>query len=115
LKIRVPSTKTMVRYLSGGQRQAVAIARCVYWNAQLLILDEPTAALGVVESKAVLDLLVALKKYASGILITHNIRHALSVADQVVVLRHGRVLGKVQESKNLTLEAVEDLMEGDII
>lgn len=113
LRIRVPSTEIMVRYLSGGQRQAVAIARCVYWNAKLLILDEPTAALGVTESKAVLDLLVTLKNYASVIIITHNLRHAMSVADRVVVLRHGQVIGN-DTAKTLTLDTVETMMEGDI-
>jgi simple sugar transport system ATP-binding protein len=114
LKINLPSPKVLVKFLSGGQRQSVAIGRCIYFNAKLIIMDEPTAALGVRESQAVLDLLQSLKRYTSIILITHNIRHALSVADRYFVLRHGTVIGS-DRMANTDLVTIEDMMEKNIL
>jgi ABC-type sugar transport system ATPase subunit len=80
-----------VERLSGGQRQAVAISRALRWNAEIIIMDEPTAALGVKESALVLDLIRKLK--ADGrtvILISHNMRDVVALADRVVIMGAGR-------------------------
>ncbi len=95
LGIVVENINQKVRNLSGGQRQVVAISRVVYWGKKLIILDEPTAALGVRESQRVLDLIKSLKeKNISIIIISHNLQHVFSVADRVMVLRRGRNAGE---------------------
>jgi D-xylose transport system ATP-binding protein len=94
LGIVVANINEKVRNLSGGQRQVVSISRTVYWGTKLIILDEPTAALGVRESKKVLDLIKTLKeKDISVIIISHNLHHVFSVAERVLVLRQGRNAG----------------------
>jgi ABC-type sugar transport system ATPase subunit len=83
-----------VRYLSGGQRQAVAIGRVLAWGSKVIILDEPTAALGVQESRQVLEMIKRMR--ADGrtiVLITHNMDHVLEVADRVIVMRRGKKVG----------------------
>jgi simple sugar transport system ATP-binding protein len=95
LDIRIPRLARPIREMSGGQRQAVAIARAVYWNAQLMIMDEPTAALGVPEQRKVLALVRTLRERGVGvIIISHNLQDVLDVADRVVVMRRGRVVGE---------------------
>lgn len=90
LEIEIPSLRNRIRTLSGGQRQAVAISRSIYWNAKLLILDEPTAALGVAEQKKVLDLVRLLRSQGIGIIvISHQLYDVFSVADRLVILRRG--------------------------
>jgi simple sugar transport system ATP-binding protein len=85
----------LVKQMSGGQRQAVAIARAVYWNARLMIMDEPTAALGVPEQRKVLGLVRTLRERGVAIIIiSHNLQDVLDVADRVVVMRRGRVVGE---------------------
>ena len=77
--------------LSGGQRQAVALARALRWNARLIIMDEPTAALGVTESRAVLDLIRALRRDGVAVLlVSHNMDDVVSVTDRVTILKAGR-------------------------
>jgi ABC-type sugar transport system ATPase subunit len=94
LKMKIPSPKTPVQYLSGGQRQGVAIGRAVSQGASILILDEPTAALGVDESRRVLTLIEELKAAGCSIVvISHNLHHVFSVADRITVLRSGRRVG----------------------
>ncbi len=91
LGIDIDDTSRPVERLSGGQRQAVAIARALRWNAEIIIMDEPTAALGVKETAQVLGLIRTLK--ADGrtiILISHNMRDVVALADRVVVLAAGR-------------------------
>src|SRR6185436_3892458 len=86
--------KRPVESLSGGQRQAVAIAKAVYFGARLLILDEPTSALGVREAGTVLRYISEARKQGIGIvLVTHNTHHAHAVGDHFVVLKRGSVLG----------------------
>ncbi|THF93651.1 MAG: sugar ABC transporter ATP-binding protein, partial [Sulfitobacter sp. SK025] len=83
-----------VSALSGGQRQSVAIARAVYFNAKILIMDEPTAALGVHESKMVADLIKELKAQGLGIfLISHDTREMLELCDRVSVMKNGALIG----------------------
>jgi simple sugar transport system ATP-binding protein len=90
LKIDITDTDRPVELLSGGQRQAVAIARALRWNARIVIMDEPTASLGVAESGQVLDLVRALKRAGTTvILISHNMADIIGVADRVAVLKNG--------------------------
>jgi ABC-type sugar transport system ATPase subunit len=103
LNIEIPkeSLKKPVRSLSGGQRQAIAISRAIYWNAKILIMDEPTAALGVPEQRKVLELIQTLKKKKIGIIfISHNLNDIFSVSDRICVLRQGELVceKKIQES-----------------
>ena len=95
LDIQIPNLKRPIRQLSGGQRQAVAIARAVYWNARLMIMDEPTAALGVPEQLKVLELVRTLRERGVPIiLISHNMQDVFAVADRVIVMRRGRNAGE---------------------
>jgi D-xylose transport system ATP-binding protein len=96
-----------VRSLSGGQRQSVAIARAVYFNARILIMDEPTAALGVHETAMVADLIKELKSQGLGIfLISHDTREMMDLCDRVSVMKNGQMIGN---------ERVEDVTEDDIL
>ena len=96
-----------VRSLSGGQRQSVAIARAVYFNARILIMDEPTAALGVHETAMVADLIKELKAQGLGIfLISHDTREMMDLCDRVSVMKNGQLIGT---------EKVEDVTEDDIL
>ena len=86
--------KDPVKSLSGGQRQSVAIARAIHFNARILIMDEPTAALGPQETKQVGDLIIQLKAEGIGIfLISHDIHDVFDLADRVAVMKNGRVVG----------------------
>jgi ABC-type sugar transport system ATPase subunit len=94
LGARIPSLRTPVHDMSGGQRQSLAIARALLWNRRIVILDEPTAALGVRESRHVLDMIRHLKERgASVIVISHNVEQLMGLADRVTVLRLGRTVG----------------------
>ena len=105
LDIRIPGLARPIRQMSGGQRQAVAIARAVYWNAQLMIMDEPTAALGVPEQRKVLALVRTLRERGVGvIIISHNLQDVLDVADRVVVMRRGRAVGERRVAETNTSE-----------
>ncbi|MFC3676582.1 ATP-binding cassette domain-containing protein [Ferrovibrio xuzhouensis] len=89
--------KEPVRALSGGQRQAVAIARAIHFDARILIMDEPTAALGPAETKQVADLVLQLKNEGIGIfLISHDIHDVFDLADRVFVMKNGRVVGSAR-------------------
>jgi simple sugar transport system ATP-binding protein len=91
LEIEIPSLRSQIRTLSGGQRQAVAIGRSIYWNAKLLIMDEPTAALGVAEQRKVLDLVRVLRSQNIPIIvISHQMYDIFSVTDRLVVMRRGK-------------------------
>jgi ribose transport system ATP-binding protein len=90
LGIQLTSTRVPVRFLSGGQRQSLAIARAVSFKPRLLILDEPTAALGVQQSRAVLDLIRRVRGTTAVVLISHRLQDVLEVCDRVVVLYEGR-------------------------
>ena len=93
--INVPSVKTKVGLLSGGQRQAIVLGRFFHWGGKLALLDEPFAALGVAESKNGLKFIRQLGDRGLPIvLITHNIEYALQVANKFVILRHGLVAGQ---------------------
>src|SRR5438105_2266151 len=98
--------KDPVKSLSGGQRQSVAIARAIHFNARILIMDEPTAALGPQETKQVGDLIKQLKAEGIGIfLISHDIHDVFDLADRVCVMKNGRVVGTAHV-KNVTKDEV---------
>ncbi|HEY4383662.1 MAG TPA: ATP-binding cassette domain-containing protein [Ktedonobacteraceae bacterium] len=95
LDIRIPELRNPIRQLSGGQRQAVSIARAVYWKASLMIMDEPTAALGVPEQLKVLELIGTLRRQGVPVLlISHNMQDVFAVADRVIVMRRGSKAGE---------------------
>jgi ABC-type sugar transport system ATPase subunit len=97
LDIDIPRRKLRepVRNLSGGQRQAVAIGRAIYWKAELLIMDEPTAALGVPEQRKVSELIMRLKTQGVAVIfISHNLQDIFAVADRILVLRRGLKAGE---------------------
>jgi simple sugar transport system ATP-binding protein len=104
--------KTPISNLSGGERQAIAIARAMYFEKDLIILDEPTNQLGIEEIQSVLDFVVqAKKKGYSTIFITHNIHHIFRVADRIVVLRMGEKVGDLRKSET-TIEKIEEIIIG---
>jgi ABC-type sugar transport system ATPase subunit len=110
LDIAIPSLRNRIRALSGGQRQAVAICRSIYWNAKFLIMDEPTAALGVTQTANVLELVrrIADRGHAV-IMVSHNLNDVFQVADRVAVLHLGRMVA-VQPIAELDRQIVVDLM-----
>ncbi|MDZ5699149.1 MULTISPECIES: ATP-binding cassette domain-containing protein [Phyllobacteriaceae] len=111
LNPRFQRFKEPVSRLSGGQRQSVAIARAIYFNARILIMDEPTAALGPQETAQVSDLVRQLKKDGIGIfLISHDIHDVFDLADRVVVMKNGQVVGAAS-----TEDVTEDEVLGMII
>ena len=96
LDIKIPNLRRPIRQMSGGQRQAVAIARAVYWNAKLVIMDEPTAALGVPEQRKVHELVKTLREQnVPVIIISHNLQDIFAVADRIIVMRRGQKVGDV--------------------
>ena len=112
LDIRIPSLSQQIRNLSGGQRQSVAIARTIYWNAKMVIMDEPTAALGVSEQRKVLRLVRTLAEQGVPvIIISHNMQDVFAVSDRIVVMRRGMKVGELV-AKNTTPDEVVSLMVG---
>ena len=115
LEINIPesSLEEPVGKLSGGQRQAVAIGRALYWNAKLLIMDEPTAALGVPEQRNVMDLIKKLKEQkVSIIFISHNLTDIFQASDRIVVLRRGIKAGEKMISETNSDEIVKLMVQG---
>jgi simple sugar transport system ATP-binding protein len=107
LEINIPSLENKIRNLSGGQRQAVAISRSIYWNARLLIMDEPTAALGVAERGKVLNLVKTLSSQGvSVIIISHQIHDVFSVATRLLIMRRGKKVAERLTKKTNTDEVV---------
>ena len=91
LQVKIPSINVTVKGMSGGQRQCLAIARALLWGRRIVILDEPTAALGVRETGQVLDTIRELRKQdVSVIIVSHNMQQLMSVADRITVMRLGR-------------------------
>jgi simple sugar transport system ATP-binding protein len=100
LEIRLKSVDTRVSDLSGGQRQSVAIARALAWASRIVLLDEPTAALGVAQTQQVLELMRRVKALGLGVVvISHNMQDVLSVADRVIVLRLGRKAAEFERGR----------------
>jgi len=116
LKIEIPesSLNQPVASLSGGQRQAIAISRAIYWNARILIMDEPTAALGVPEQRKVLELINTLKKNSIGIIfISHNLNDIFSASDRICVLRQGKKVCEKMISQTNKDEIVSYMVRGE--
>ena len=100
-----------VASLSGGQRQSVAISRAVMWSAKLVILDEPTAALGIAQTAQVHALIKRLKEQGLGVVvITHNLHEVFALADRIVVLRLGRRVATFQQEQTTPEEVVTAIM-----
>jgi simple sugar transport system ATP-binding protein len=106
---------TPVLSLSGGERQAVAIARAMYFESELIILDEPTNNLGVAETQGVLRFVRNARDSGhSCIFIAHNIHHVFQVVDRIVVLRRGRLVADAIDPRTTTIEQVERVITGDL-
>jgi D-xylose transport system ATP-binding protein len=109
------SVRQTVAGLSGGQRQAVAVAKSVMWNSKLLILDEPTAALGVAQTRQVLDLVRRLAERGLGVvIISHNLHDVFEVADRIMVLRLGQRVAMMNRSETNQQEVVHAITAGTL-
>jgi ABC-type sugar transport system ATPase subunit len=112
LRVNLPSVRTKVKFLSGGQRQAVAIGRATAWGSKLVIMDEPTAALGVTESGMVLGLIRTLReKGVTVILVSHNLFHILEITDRISVLRHAQMAMTVS-TEGMDVKQLTELITG---
>jgi D-xylose transport system ATP-binding protein len=112
LDVKLPSTRAIVSTLSGGQRQSVAVAKSILRKAQLVLLDEPTAALGVAQTRQVLNLIRRLRDQGLAVVvISHNLADVFEVVDRVIVLRLGKRVGTF-EVKNTTPEQVVAAITG---
>jgi len=112
LHSRIPSTSTPVGVLSGGQRQAVAIGRALAQGGRAIIMDEPTAALGVRESGQVLELIAGLRSQVLAVaIISHNLQHVFAIADRIQVMRGGRSVG-VRRRVDTTGEEIVRMITG---
>jgi D-xylose transport system ATP-binding protein len=110
----IPSLRTTVEHLSGGQRQAIELNRFVHWGGKLVLLDEPFAALGVEQTRRGLGMVERVRAQGIGVIfITHVMAQAFQVADRIVVLRHGVVAGDVA-TESTSPDEVVHMMTGDI-
>jgi len=115
LSVKLPHVRTPIAALSGGQRQSVAVSRSVMWAAKVVLLDEPTAALGVAQTKQVLALIRRLKEQGLGVVvISHNLADVFEVCDRIVVLRLGRRIGDFRVA-DATREQVVSAITGATI
>lgn len=109
------SVRLPVAAMSGGQRQSVAVAKAVLWNSKLVVLDEPTAALGVAQTRQVLDLTRRLADQGLGvILISHNMSDVFEVADDITVLRLGQTVAEFKRKETTQREVVEAITAGQL-
>jgi fructose transport system ATP-binding protein len=114
LGICIPNIRERVKVLSGGQRQCIAVARAAAFGKNIVLLDEPTAALGVKESRHVLDIVLKLKtRGISIIIITHNLEHAFLVADRFFVIRLGEKVGE-KSKKDTNVNEIVTLITGGV-
>jgi ABC-type sugar transport system ATPase subunit len=108
LGIQIPQMRLEIEKLSGGQRQAVAIARAIYWNARLMIMDEPTNNLGVPEQRKVMALIDTLRETGVPvILISHTLPDVFAITDRIVIMHRGRKVAEMPTSETDTTEVVE--------
>jgi D-xylose transport system ATP-binding protein len=111
----IRSVRQAVASLSGGQRQAVAVAKAVMWNSRLVILDEPTAALGVAQTRQVLDLVKRLAERGLGVvIISHNLHDIFEVSDRITVLRLGQKVVEVVAAETNQQEVVHAITAGTL-
>ena len=109
----IPSIRQHVAALSGGQRQSVAVARSVMWNSRVVILDEPTAALGVAQTRQVLELVKRLAQQGLAVvIISHNLHDIFEVATRITVLRLGRNVAVFERDKTTQQEVVHAITAG---
>ena len=109
------SVDQTVAQLSGGQRQSVAVAKAVMWNSKAVILDEPTAALGVAQTRQVLDLVRRLAERGLGVIvISHNLHDLFEIADRFLVLRLGQSVGSYKRSETTQQQIVEAITAGEL-
>jgi ABC-type sugar transport system ATPase subunit len=109
----IRSIRQPVASLSGGQRQSVAVAKAVQWNSKLVILDEPTAALGVAQTRQVLELVKRLADQGLAVvLISHNLHDVFEVATRITVLRLGRDVGVYEREQTTQQEVVQAITAG---
>jgi D-xylose transport system ATP-binding protein len=109
----IGSVRQVVASLSGGQRQSVAVAKAVLWDSKLLILDEPTAALGVAQTRQVLDLVRRLAENGLAVvLVSHNMADVFEVADDITVLRLGQDVAHFEKAKTTQREVIEAITAG---
>ena len=109
------SVRQVVAELSGGQRQAVAVAKAVMWNSRVVILDEPTAALGMTQTRQVLDLVKRLRdKGLAVVVISHNLYDIFEVADRITVLRLGQNVSVLKTSESTQQEVVHAITAGQL-
>jgi D-xylose transport system ATP-binding protein len=114
LSVKIPSVRIPIASLSGGQRQSVAVARSVIGNNKVVLLDEPTAALGVAQTHEVLELIKRLREQGLGVvLISHNLANVFEVADRITVLRLGRWVG-TYDAKAVSHEQLVAFMTGAV-
>jgi ABC-type sugar transport system ATPase subunit len=114
LRVTLPSLSVPVGLMSGGQRQAVAVARATAFESRLVILDEPTAALGVREAQKVLDLVRRLRDEGRAVVvISHAMDHVMEIADRAVVLRRGRKVGELVPTQEARERIVSLIVGGD--
>ena len=114
LKVGIQSVEQPVLGLSGGQRQAVAVARAVAWGTRIVIMDEPTAALGVRESAMVLELIQEVRDQGIAVvMISHNLPEVFAVADRITVLRLGRTITTLDRTQT-SVEAIVGMMTGAV-
>lgn len=114
LAVKVPSVNVSVKGMSGGQRQCLAIARAILWGRRIVILDEPTAALGVRESRQVLDVIGDLRNHnVSVIVVSHNMQQLMQVADRITVMRLGRTVA-TRVIKDTRVEEIIGLITGAV-
>ena len=107
LSVSIPSVRTQVASLSGGQRQSIAVARSMMGSPKVVLLDEPTAALGVAQTRQVLELIRRLRQQGLGVVvISHNLVDVFSVADRIIVLRLGRRVGTFEVKNTTEVEVV---------
>jgi len=107
LRVKLPTADLPVALMSGGQRQAIAVARATVFSRKVVILDEPTAALGLRESRRVLDLIGQLRDEGNAvILITHNMEQVVELADHAIVLRQGRKVGDLKPDRSTQKQLV---------
>jgi D-xylose transport system ATP-binding protein len=112
---RIPSLRTRVEHLSGGQRQAIELNRFVHWGGKLVLLDEPFAALGVEQTRRGLDMIRAVANQGIGVvIITHIMQQAFQVADRIVVIRQGVVAGDVATTET-SPDAVVRMITGETL
>jgi ABC-type sugar transport system ATPase subunit len=116
LNSRIPSANTPVAVLSGGQRQAVAIGRALAQGGRVIIMDEPTAALGVRESAQVLELIGSLRSQGIAVgVVSHNLQHVFAIADRILVMRGGRCVGARRREQTTGEEIVRMITGADVL